>query len=171
MSFLVTFAITRRFNDRANQRQPDLTAVRVTREQKVNACGHLRKDIGIVRQRNYRRAFRNLRQRFIDALRPGPKIAETNEPQRIAAHVDRGYFILEHFDTVSFERATNLLAVVPPIVITEDRIDAQRRVQIFQQWRKHFRLDTMTRTTVARDVVAENNDQIRLQLVRTGNDQ
>src|SRR5678815_5022325 len=97
---LVAFAITRGLYNRANERKPDLTAVRVTRQQQRHALRYIRKDVGVVSQSDHRLPFRNFGDRLFDSLWPGPKIGETYQPQRNTAGFDLQYLVLENLDAV-----------------------------------------------------------------------
>jgi hypothetical protein len=62
----VAIAEARNTHNRANDRKPDLSTMRVSSEQKRDALRQPRKDIGIVRERNQRLAGGNVRNRFAD---------------------------------------------------------------------------------------------------------
>src|SRR6185369_273539 len=68
-------------------------------------------------------------------------------------------------NSILLEGFGNLLAVVPPIMISQDRINSERRFEVLQGGRGHLRLDSMAVPVIGNHVIACQQDQIRLLLI------
>src|SRR5262249_55004811 len=101
----IPLPVSRRYDGRADEWEPDLTSVSVAGEGQKHAFRNLRKDVGIVGDQEDRRAIgRDGAESAVDVVFPAPEIAHAGDPDRSrrSSEADRG--VLEHPNTGSSER-------------------------------------------------------------------
>ena len=166
----VAIAVVRGFDDTSNQWKSYLAAVSVAREEEGHALWEIRKYVGVVCQRDHRLSFRNHRNCVRNRLPSCPEICKSDEPELCSTHVEMYDFVFQYLNSVLAPNHDAPAPAVPPVVIAQHRIDAERRSQVFQDRTKMLGLDSASYTSVARHVITEDDNQFRLQLIRALDD-
>ncbi len=145
------------------------------------------RDVGLVRQQNDRRVVGHFRKRCgkiidADALdRPEPPrrkigqlIAEPGKPERAAGLGQARCVVFVNRNPGGFERATRdgqplsfalHRLVFPPVVIAEDRMHAERRLQPGEHGRPFARRNVARDMAMSGHVVAQHDDDVRIERV------
>ena len=167
--------------------------MRVPRERERDAGRHAREDVGLVRQQDHGGVVRDLGQRAVEivhalerapgALAPtveeGHLVAEAREPERAAVvgqtHdvvlVDRHALALQHAPAEHGALARALGGeVVPPVVVAEDGVHAERRFELAQRLGPYLRRDGAGLELVAGGEVAQQDDDVGFQRIGVGDD-
>ena len=107
-------------------------------ERERYAFRHFGENIGLVREQNDRIVGRHLGERagqIVDAAKlavaepVGELVAEAGEPEAAAGFAQQHGVVFHHRDAHLLQRRARFLDAVPPVVIAENRIDAERRAQ------------------------------------------
>ena len=165
-----------------------LAAVRVSGKRERHALGHARKNIRLVRQQNHGRLICDLGERarqIIDAFEPAPRplaaaadeghlVAEPGQPERTAVLVEAHHVVLVDGDADGFQHAPaehRALAgalgvqVVPPVVIAENGMHAERRPEDAQRIGPLLGSNRAGLELVAGGEVAQQHDDVGVELV------
>jgi hypothetical protein len=65
-------------------------------------------------------------------LRSGPLIGKSGEPETSVTPLNFSDVIFQNANSILLEGVGNLFAVVPPIMVSQDRIDSERRFEVFK---------------------------------------
>ena len=167
--------------------QPKLAAMGMPGKLQHHPRRYAQRHVGLVRQQNDRCIvgdFRKRRREIVDADaldRPEPTrrhigqlIAETGEPERPAVLGQSRRIVVVNRDAGGLQRAPRDRRplpvalhglVFPPIVIAEDRVDAERSLQ-FRQYRRPFAGRNEARhMAMPGDIVAEQYDDVGAEAV------
>ena len=154
------------------------------RQRQRHALRHAREDVGFVRHQDRRRIVRDLGERageIVDAdLAPagdmeGELVAEPEKPERAAVLDQPRGIVLEQRDVGVGEdpmrdrRPAALLLgprIVPPFVIAEDRIAAERRLERHERRHDLRPIRPDAEQPIGVGIVAEEEDQVGLERIR-----
>src|ERR1700691_2612840 len=130
-----------------DERQVHLSAMRMAAKRERHALRHTPENERLMSQQDDRRIIRHLGQssgQVVDALEAARSglmrqlVAKPRYPEGVALVVHADSLVLEHRDVGVAERSADALAVVaaharkrtmPPVVIAEDGIDTERRLE------------------------------------------
>ena len=144
----------------ANDRQVDLTAVRMACKSEFSAHGNLRENHRVMRQRNDRsgvvgnrgKSLRYVVARFV-------KITDAGDPKLAGAHIDFARLIFENGDAGFAEVGGDVGAVFPPVVIAENGVDGLGASERLEVRDKFVGADVGAAEDAEDDVIAaEQND-------------
>src|SRR3954471_524210 len=110
-------AVFRRDDRPAEERQGELAAVRVSRNQQAEAPAQRRKDIGIVSDREDRAPVPDLAHGLANIVRAFPEIADSDEPELRVAAPDPDRAVLENFNSIFLQSRPNPVRTECPIMI------------------------------------------------------
>jgi hypothetical protein len=136
---------------------------------------HLRKNVGLVHQEHDRVIGVHPRERtrqIVDAAKPPPSdpmrelIADARQPEFLPRRAQQHRVVFKNRDTGVRECAAHAMQIVPPIVIAEDRPDAERRAKPAELTRPQRIVDRHEVELVKRLEIAEQHDSVAVQRVR-----
>ncbi len=149
--------------------------MRVPGKRQRDARRNTREDIRLVDQQQDRIVRADASQRsgqIINAAKfamtkpIGDLIADSREPKPPAFRTKQHGVVLEQRNAHARERAAHTRYVMPPIVIAEDRPDAERRGEPRKLGRPYRIGNTLGHEPVRRDEVAQDHDEVGPQGVR-----
>ena len=159
----------------------------VPAQRQRHPVGHSAEDVGLVRHHQDGRVRGALLQRsaevvgaagLAEADSVGHLIGQSGEPEWPARLLQRHRPIFQHLDPDPFERTPHLgrtaghagQGTMPPVVVAQDRIDAERRPQHRERLSPVLGQNRTGDDLVPGVVVAEQQDQIGLHGVHTQRD-
>src|ERR1044072_9833530 len=107
---------------------------------------------------NDRRAGRGFRDGRFDVLRSSPKIRQAGEPKRLAAPIQLLDLVIENRNALTLKGAANLLAVVPPIMVSQHAVNSERRFQVFEIRGGYLGLGMLRISSATSVVITQQND-------------
>ena len=140
-----------------------------------DARRHLRENVGLVRQQDDRIVAGDARQRagqIVDAFEMAVAdpmselIAEAGEPEALAFLADVNHVVFHQRHGDIGEGAAHGIEAVPPVVIAEDGVDAERGAQAGKLGRPGGRRHALGDETVGGEIIAQHHDQIGLERLR-----
>lgn len=105
------------------------------------ARGDAREDVRVVREEDDRVFGACLPQRAFDVRRARPQVCDTGQPEAPPTRLDSHGLVLKHVQTRPAQCTRDALAVVPPVVVPEHGVDAERRAQGPQLFGYRLRFD------------------------------
>jgi hypothetical protein len=163
--------IVGRHDGGADQRQPDLPAMRVPGQREHDAVGDLGEQIRIVRDQEHGSArVGDGAKGAGQVVRAAPEIADPCDPERTRRRPDPYGRVFQHPDPGRLERPLDSRSVERPVVIAHDGDDAPRGAELTQLRRDRLRGHERPAGDAQRDHVAEDADQIRMGRIGAGDD-
>ena len=93
-------------------------------------------------------------------------IAEPSEPETAAVVVEQHRIVLHERDAHAGERLAHTANVVPPVVIAEDGIDAEPRLEPPELGRPGGMRHMLGDETMGGEIIAEHDDQVGVERLR-----
>lgn len=168
-----------RKNDRADERETNLTAVGVAAKHEADSlasgqCAHVAAEIGGVAEENDG-LLRNISYGSGDGevgdRVAGDGIVEAGEPDAGFAALERDIAVAQQGDAIIAERGADLLCVDVDVVVAEHAVDAAAMEALENVGALPRSADgEFVRTELAGDVVAGDEDEIGIELVYVTDD-
>ena len=140
-----------------------------------HARGHIDKNIGLVRQQNDGVVGGDARQRpgqvvlaqeSAVAKRMRDLVAEAGKPEAPARFAQQHGVVFHQRDAYFGQRGTHAIDVVPPVVIAEDGINAERRLEAGKLGRPGRVRHPLGDETMGGEKVAQHHDKIGVESLR-----
>lgn len=160
-----------RGNDRRSKEgKIDLPAVGMARERQRDPIRDQGKNVGVVGE-GYRREV--LRQAFENGADVGfhlPQVADSDEPKIESPSFDPNALVLEHSNAGRLEGGPDSRAVVPVVMIAEDREYPERRLELRQSGSDRFQRNRISPPDSGDHVVAGEKNDMGPRRSRPGDD-
>jgi hypothetical protein len=135
----VALAEPRGNDGRSPERKIDLTPVGVAGERQRDALRDLGEKVGVVGEGDRRDLLRQAFENGADVGSHLPQVADSDEEKVESFSLDANVLVLEHPNARGLERLPHPRSVVPVVVIAEDRVDAERRLELREKGSGRFR--------------------------------
>ncbi len=155
---------------RSKERQIDLAAVSVAGECQRNAVGDFGKDVGVVGEGDCGDALGQASENGADVGLHLPEIADPGEPEIESFSFEAQALVLEDPDAGGLQGSADPRAVVPVVVIAEDREHAKRRLELREDRSGRFRRNEFTAPDSGDDVVSGEENEVGPSPVDEGHD-
>src|SRR4029077_19490001 len=108
----IPLVVFRWYDKSSNERQVDLSAMRMPREHQKYPLRSIRENVGIVRKSHHRRIVRYFRQGLTEVRLSGPGIRDSKQPDMLSVPINAYSTVFNHLDSNGGQSSSNSFPII-----------------------------------------------------------